>query len=134
MFPKVNLSTLKGLRARFGAVASDAASGLAWIEGALANLIEVASNEGLLQDDPPFILMTLRGRTYLRMQLESPTAKGVAAALALFETAVAQAMRIAGGSGARAEGWSSTTSTAWQSDQVADSAQAPFQPTQPKRR
>src|ERR1700712_5769011 len=69
MFPKVNLSSLRTLRLRFGAVASDAASGLAWIEGPLANLIEAASNDDLLRGDPPFILMTLRGRTYMRMQL-----------------------------------------------------------------
>jgi hypothetical protein len=134
MFPKVNLSTLKTLRLRFGAVASDAASGLAWIEGPLGNLLEAASNDDLLRGDPPFILMTLRGRTYMRMQLASPNAKDVSVALGLFETAVAQAMRIAEGSD-RSEGWNSTANTAWQSYQPVDRADVPPPlPMPPKRR
>ena len=127
MFPKVNLSTLKAVRLRFGAVASDPASGLAWVVGPLANLLEQASNDDLLRGDPPFMLMTLRGRAYLRLQLASPAAKDVAAALAIFETAVAQAMRIAEG-GDRAEGWNSTANTAWQSYQAIDLDPEPLEP------
>ena len=111
MFPKVNLATLKTLRARFGAVASVPAIGLSWIEGPLANLLEQAST-GLLRDDPPFLLMTLRGRAYLRLQLAAPEVKAVSATLALFETAVTQALRVAGGELERA---GDGRSTAWQS-------------------
>jgi hypothetical protein len=134
MFPKVNLSGLKALRLRFGAVASDVANGLSWIEGPVANMVETCSNEDLLRGDPPFILMTLRGRTYLRMQLASPSAKDVASALALFETAVAQAMRVAGGASGKADGWNSTANTAWQSYHAVEPPEPPAVPGPPKRR
>lgn len=115
MFPKVNLGAWKLLRARFGAVASLPASGLAWIEGPLAHLLEQAT-DGLLRNDPPFVLMTLRGRAYLRLQLAMPTADALGAALAIFETAATQALRTAG-VGAEASGDSRVVggSTAWQS-------------------
>ena len=113
MFPKVNLANLKALRTRFGAVASAPATGLSWLEGPLANMLEHAAT-AWLRDEPPFVLMTLRGRAYLRMQLAQPEPESVAAALALFETAVAQALRVAGDridrnadSGARSTAWQS---------------------------
>lgn len=115
MFPKVNLTNLKPLRSRFGAVASVPAAGLSWIEGPLANMLEVAANDWL-HDEKPLVLMTLRGRAYLRTQLDSPEPKAVAAALALFETAVAQAMRASGGRVDHgADSLQSGRSTAWQS-------------------
>jgi len=115
MFPKVNLSNLKALRARFGAVASVPATGLSWIDGPLANMLELAANEWLAPEQP-FVLMTLRGRAYLRLQLGAPDPKVVAAALALFETAVAQAIRVAGGPVDHGiDSVLSGRSTAWQS-------------------
>lgn len=113
MFPKISLVNLKALRARFGAVASMPAMGLSWLEGPLANMLEAAAVEWL-QDEPPFVLMTLRGRAYLRMQLAKPGPESVAAALALFETAVAQALRVAGDRIDR-NADSGVRSTAWQS-------------------
>jgi len=132
MFPKVNLGTMKALRARFGAVASVPASALAWIEGPLARQLETASS-GLLLGDPPFVLMTLRGRTYLRLQLPVPEPADIDSAIAIFETAVTQAVRVANApppdsalpSGAH--DWSATgANTAWQN--------FPDEPTGPKRR
>ena len=115
MFPKVNLASLKTLRTRFGAVSSVPATGLSWLEGPLANMLEQAASEWL-HAEQPFVLMTLRGRAYLRMQLTLPEPKAVAAALALFETAVAQAVRVAGGTVDRGtDSVSSDRSTAWQS-------------------
>ena len=121
MFPKVNLGGFKSLRLRFGAVASAPAAGLAWLEGPLATMLEHASHD-LLRADPPFVLMTLRGRAYLRMQLLAPDPKAVAGALALFETGIAQALRTAEGRsepplGASAEWGSGRDSTQWQSFQ-----------------
>lgn len=95
MYPKVDLASLKTLRARFGAVASVPAEGLSWIEGPLANLL-VQAAEDWLQPEQPLVLMALRGRVYLRMQLVLPEPASVAAALALFETAAAQAVRATG--------------------------------------
>lgn len=114
MFPKINLGGLRALRARFGAVASDAAVGLAWIEGPLANMLDSAGRD-LLRDDPPFVLMTLRGRAYLRVQMSTPDPVQVAAALALFETAVTQALVATGGPVNRHVDSGPGGSTAWQS-------------------
>ncbi len=113
MFPKLDLAMLKTQRGRFGAVASVPAAGLAWLEGALADAL-VRAPDLLLRYDPPFVLMTLRSRAYLRMLMESPDPSAIAAALALFEVAVVQALAAA----ARFDGpggqWQSTASTAWQ--------------------
>jgi hypothetical protein len=122
MFPKIDLSALRALQGRFGAVASVPASGREWIDGALANLVG-AELGGVLNGDPPFVLMTLRSRAYLRLQLATPTPEALAAALGLFETAVAQALRVAqrhaqeGGAAGASTGWpaSGGHSTAWQS-------------------
>lgn len=114
MFPQVNLGNLKMLRDHFGAAASDPAAGLAWIEGPLANMLERAAN-GFLRDAPPFVLMTLRGRVYLRMQLVAPDSSVISDALAVFETAVAQALRATGGVADASTGWGPDASTAWQS-------------------
>jgi hypothetical protein len=114
MFPKLDLAALKNLRVHFGAVASAPVAGLAWLEGPLANQLEQAAGT-LLRGDPPFVLMTLRNRAYLRMQLAVPDPAVIAAALALFEPAVTQAMRAASGHGGPASGWNSSGSTAWQS-------------------
>ena len=114
MFPKVDLTDLKTLRARFGAVASQADAGLAWITGPLAEAL-ARSSKGLLQDDPPFVLMTLRSRAYLRMHLAEPEPEKLAAALRLFEVAVTRALVAASSFiGPRGE-WPATSSTAWQS-------------------
>ena len=113
MFQKLSFATLKSLRSRFGGVASDPALGLVWLEGPLANALERAAN-GLLADDPPFVLMTLRGRSYLRLQLEAPEPNALSAAVALFEVAVTQAMRISGPDHAGSV-WGAPASTAWQS-------------------
>ena len=114
MFPKVNLSTLKEVRPHFGAVASSADSGLAWLSGPLANALHDATS-GVLHGEPPFVLMTLRGRAYLRMQLLTPNSSDIADALALFETAVARALAVAGASSGKSGDWSNSSgTTAWQ--------------------
>jgi hypothetical protein len=113
MFPKVSLNGLTALRAHLGAVASAPATGLAWIEGPLAGHFEHALAHWL-RPPLPFVLMTLRGRTYLRMSLIDPEVKVLDAALALFETAVQQAMRVAVSHGESGQDWPSTGTTAWQ--------------------
>jgi len=125
MFPKVNLSTLKNLRVRYGAVASTGEAGLAWLSGPLAHALEDAAS-GFLADEPPFVLMTLRGRAYLRMQMAEPAVDDVAAALAVFEIAVAQALLLTGESLSKAREWgNSSASTAWQSLHPDDSSEPP---------
>lgn len=113
MFPRVPLTEFPALRAHLGAVASEPEHGLSWIAGPLAQALE-RSVATLLSGDPPFLLMTLRGRTYLRLQLDDPTAANIAAAVAVFEAAVTQAVRVAGTAGGAANDWPTTSSTAWQ--------------------
>jgi hypothetical protein len=121
MFAKLNLGGLRVLRSHFGAVSSTPATGLAWIDGPLASQLERALGT-LLQGDPPFVLMTLRGRTYLRTQLIDPDVAALSAALAIFEAAVTQALRVAAQLGDSAGEWPSTGGqTAWQSLGTEDS-------------
>lgn len=120
MFPKVDLRGLDTLGTRFEAVASQPDIGRSWIEGPLANRLEREAHQGLLLEDPPFVLMTLRGRAYLRVQLDTPATSDIASALALFEIAVAQATRVAPAVADTAAAWSATASTAWQNLQPDD--------------
>jgi hypothetical protein len=114
MFAKVDLSTFRVLRSHFGAVASAPATGLAWIGGPLAHQLERALG-GLLRNDPPFVLMTLRGRTYLRTQLIDPDPTSLTSALAIFDVAVARALEVAAHTGEPGSEWPASGSTAWQS-------------------
>ena len=112
MLPKVPIAS-KELRTRFGALAMVPRFGAAWLEGALAQRLADAV-PGVLNAEPPLVLMTLRGRVYLRTQLAEPDPASLTAMTDLFETAAAQAVRVAGGAGEGGEGWPSTASTAWQ--------------------
>ena len=103
----------KEVRTRFGALAMVPRFGAAWLEGALAQRLADAAL-GVLSAEPPLVLMTLRGRVYLRTQLAEPDPASLSALTDLFETAAAQALRVAGGAAEGGEGWPSTASTAWQ--------------------
>lgn len=121
MFPMVDLAGLPELREHFGAVASTPATGLNWIEGPLANTLEQA-RATLLAGDPPFLLMTLRNRAYLRLRLPTPEVSLLAMALKVFETAVTQAKRSALTRVATGQLWNTTAAAAWQSLRPDDSA------------
>ena len=125
MFPKVDLSGQRALRPHFGVVASVPEAALAWIDGPLAGLLVDAAG-GLLKGDLPFVLMTLRGRTYLRMRLAEPDTESLAAALAIFETAVSQAVRAVDGHTRSSAAWPATGNTAWQTI-------APEEPPTPRK-
>ncbi len=114
MFAKVNMNGFRVLRGHFGAVASTPATGLAWIEGSLAHQLERALGT-LLRNDPPFVLMTLRGRSYLRTQLIDPDPASLSTAIAIFEAAVTRALEVAAQHGEGGPDFSNTGSTAWQS-------------------
>lgn len=114
MFGKVDLSSYRVLRSHFGAVASLPAAGTAWIAGALAQQLERALG-GLLRNDPPFVLMTLRGRSYLRTQLIDPDPVCLTSAVAIFEAAVSRALEVAAHHGESGLEWPQSGSTAWQS-------------------
>lgn len=113
MFPKVPYKGSKEVRMRFGLVGNMPAETASWVEGALARQMEEAA-VGFLKKEPPFVLMLLRGRAYLRMQLPEPEVAIIGQAVAVFETAVLQALRVAGIGAEGVAEWSSTGSTAWQ--------------------
>lgn len=114
MFPKANLSQYKGLRGHFVVVSSAAPPVVAWLAGELAARLEEALN-GVLADDPPFVLMTLRGRVYLRLEASSLNAAMLDEIVAIYDTAVRRAMVAAEGFNDGGGAWPSTTSTAWHS-------------------
>jgi hypothetical protein len=113
MFPKVPYKASKDARTRFGLVSSAQAEAASWVEGALAKQLDDAA-AGFLKAEPPFVLMLLRGRAYLRMQLPEPAVEILTQAVGLFEVAVLQALRVAGIGPDGTPDWHSTGSTAWQ--------------------
>ena len=114
MFPKAEVTASKTVRARFRFTGADVADTERWVEGPLADALERADAQWLAHQ-PPFVLMTLRGRVYLRMQLDDPETRVLSGALALFQASVPQALRAAASSG---EGpgadYRNSQSTAWQ--------------------
>lgn len=116
MFPKVNLELAKNVRASFAAVAADPLAAASWVDADLGQRLADATTS-LLRDQPPFVLMTLRGRVYMRLQLEAPQPQALQQAIAIFHAAAASATR-AGGSltDTHNQEWPTTASTAWHTD------------------
>ena len=114
MFPKIEMRGMKTLRAHFGGVSSLPGDGPAWLEGPLAAALLKASRRLLLYE-PPFVLMTLRGRAYARLQLGSADADDVAEAIELFEIAATQALRVAASRHEPRQDFTHTVTTVWQS-------------------
>jgi hypothetical protein len=65
MYPKVPLELSKAAKAHFGSVAVNPKTAAAWIDASVAEQLAQAAKT-LLRESPPFVLMTLRGRVYLR--------------------------------------------------------------------
>jgi hypothetical protein len=116
MFPKATLDLPKSVRGQFAAVGADPAAAASWVDGPFAQQLASACLN-LLRDGPPFVVMTLRGRVYLRLQLEEPDPVRIGQAVALFDAAAQAAMRVVGGLHEPQAGeWPTTSSTAWQTD------------------
>lgn len=114
MFSKVTYKADRDVRMRFGLVGSPALSAASWVEGALVQQLEEAGR-GFLKKEPSFLVMVLRGRVYLRMQMLEPEVPMIAQAVSLFETAVIQAVRVASNAGDSSDDWPTTaSSSAWQ--------------------
>jgi hypothetical protein len=122
MFPKVSIDLPKIIKQSFTAASNDTASAMAWVDPAFGQQL-VHASLNLLREQPPFVLMTLRGRLYLRLQLDEPDPVMIEQALTLFRVAVASTLRV--GAGARREPkegekdsgeFPSTASTAWATD------------------
>lgn len=110
MFPKTQLAAMKPLKMHFSAVASAPEPLTTWIGGELAQQLEAARN--WLSQDEPLVLMTLRGRLYLRIESLQPDEALLDGALALFEAAAQRALAAADGAASQGQ-WPHTTTTAW---------------------
>lgn len=119
MFPKADLSFDKVLRAHFGAVGVNPAWTLAWINGPLGERLARASRE-LIKPDVPFVLMTMRGKIYLRMQLADPQPEALSQCLEVFDAAAQSVQLITGQITPNDAEWASTASTAWQTQVPGD--------------
>jgi hypothetical protein len=125
MFPKASVKVAKAVRARFHFTGGAVEDTERWVEGPLAEQLEKA-DLGLLASQPPFVLMTLRGRVYLRMQLDDPDTRSLGGAVALFQVAVQQALRAAAGAvEAPHPDFGNSSSTAWQNLGAEDDKPAP---------
>jgi hypothetical protein len=113
MFVKAQLP--RGLRAHFSALSSDVKAVSAWLDPLLLKQLE-ACTATLLADHPPFLLMTLRGRLYFRLQLPTLSQGAVSEALNVFETAIHSVRAAAATHCGPEEGWPSTAAAAWQSN------------------
>lgn len=124
MFPKVDLSHDKTLRSRFCALGADPGLTLAWIKSGLGTQLERASQEFLTQDTP-FVLITMRGKIYLRMQMAEPSPAALAQCLALFDAAACSALSLVADLPQGQSGWASTANTAWQAHDHLDDPEEP---------
>jgi hypothetical protein len=115
MFPKATLDVPKHVRAAYTAVASQPDTATAWVDAPLGEQLELAA-ANLLHQQPPFVLMSLRGRLYLRLQLAQPDADAIKQALNLFHAAMQSALRLTSAGRGDAPDFESTASTAWQND------------------
>lgn len=114
MFPKVDLSFDKALRSRFGALGANPAWALSWINGPLGPQL-VRAAEDLIGPEVPFILMTMRGRIYLRMQLADPQPQALSRCLEVFDAATQSVQQVIGQLPPNDTEWASTAGTAGQS-------------------
>ncbi|MBX9715688.1 MAG: hypothetical protein K2X42_03750 [Burkholderiaceae bacterium] len=113
MFPKADLSFDKALRAGYCVLGANPEWALEWVNGPLGAQL-VRARQDLLASDPPFVLMTMRGRIYLRMQLEAPGPQSLSECLEVFDAAAQSAQQITGQIAPDDAEWASTASTSWQ--------------------
>ncbi|MBX9792682.1 MAG: hypothetical protein K2Y02_00125 [Burkholderiaceae bacterium] len=119
MFPKVDLSFDKGLRSRFGALGANPAWALSWINGPLGPQL-VRAAQDLIGPEVPFMLMTMRGRIYLRMQLVDPQPQALSRCLEVFDAATQSVQQVIGQLAPNDAEWASTAGTSWQTQPPSD--------------
>lgn len=115
MYPKVALPAEPPLSRMFGMVASLPNAGRAWVNGRLAERLSDFGHGAL--HGAPFLIMTLRGRMYLRMQAPTLPVALLEEIVALFRVASGRAREVLIGWAEEGDGaWTSTTSTAWHNE------------------
>lgn len=115
MYPKVALRASEALRTRYSLVANAPAAALAWLDGRLAQRL---GEHAAGMQDAPFVLMTLRGRLYLRQAAAAPlNVQLLEETLDLLKLASARARETLAQWTEDDDGsWVSTTSHAWAID------------------
>ena len=93
MFAASSLTAQRALRPHFAALSNPPSQVEAWLQGDLASALLLVG-ASVLPVDMPCVLMTLRGRTYLRMALPEPKAATLEAMSELFATACTEAIRV----------------------------------------
>jgi len=112
MFPKIDLSFDKVLQARYGVLGVNTVLGMAWINGPLGEQL-VKSTQNLLAREDPFVLMAMRGKMYLRLQLALPAPEPLSQCLAVFDAAVQSALQLTGQLPPGGGEWLPTASSSW---------------------
>jgi hypothetical protein len=93
MFAPSDLVGQRALRPHFAALSSPPSHVEAWLKGDLAAaLLLVAAS--VLPKETPMVLMTLRGRAYMRMALPEPKAATLDAMSKVFASACTEALRV----------------------------------------
>ena len=99
MFAQSDLPGQRALRPHFAALSSPPLHVETWLKGDLAAALLLVSASALPRETP-WVLMTLRGRVYLRMALPEPKPASLDAMSKLFACACTAALRVsAGGAG-----------------------------------
>jgi hypothetical protein len=93
MFAPSDLPGLRALRPHFAALSSPPSHVEAWLKGDLASALLLVS-ASVLAKETPWVLMSLRGRVYMRMALPEPKASTLDAMCKAFATACSEALRV----------------------------------------
>ena len=112
MFPKIDLSFDKVLQAHYGVLGVNAVLGMAWVNGAFGEQL-AKSTQDLLADDDPFVVMVMRGKVYLRLQLAQPQPASLSRCLSVFDAAVQSALQLSGQLPSGGGEWAPTANSSW---------------------
>lgn len=114
MYPKVALREPEGIKSHYGMVANAPNAAASWLEGRLGKrLLEFAA--GI--DRAPFVLMTMRGRLYLRLAAPMLSVQLLEEVVGVFRLAAGRARETLSQWVEDDDGsWVSTTSHAWSAD------------------
>ncbi len=112
MFPKIDLSFDKLLQSRFGVLGVNTVLAMAWVNGPLGEQLAKAT-QNLLASEEPFVLMALRGKMYLRLQLAQPSPESLSQCLTVFDAAVQSALQLTGQMSPDGGDWSATAGSSW---------------------
>lgn len=93
LFAASDLATQRSLKPHFAALSRSPAHVDAWLQGALTAAL-TRTMAAAMKPELPFVLMTLRGRVYMRTALAQPAPAVLNAMASLFTTACTEALRV----------------------------------------